>query len=558
MSEAREVLSGPLRDFNIFEFVEEEGKRERQADRNTLAILAALYANIVLSTFSFLARNHAAVSAAFKLDKYTLLDETQNLIRQYRPLVPESPGGNVFGLVYEPKPSSDVMGGELKLLSNLGVGRYLLTHLHALLCHEDQAGPHVLLLSGTSWAGGRMTLDNSCTEESADTRPFNVASPSYDVQVPVTGYLEQPEQERKELDRSVFELVPVPDEQGRPLSVSGQSPEWRRLNLERIAEYLVAEVGGQTRLELRWTKNADAWNARRMKNRTRALLVVQSYKDAAVVANAIQRQIKAGLAPGHSVFALVSDDQIRGNAVMDPTQKLEPGVTALPRSLVEDFGRTSEGSILVAPLSVVARGHNILNSEQAAAVSSIYFLHRPHPRPDDRSSIIGQVNRFALDCLNGRVAIRGSTVLKRGKEQRVLARQIARRAQSARSGYSMMPPEEQARFAWDLLTPLWQTIGRGIRGGVPIYVGFIDAKFSPGSITKDTPDTPETSCLRQILAQLRMALSPALNPSEHEIAAKLYRPLHACLQQMFDQMEYVATSHSNAAREKGLVEEEEV
>jgi hypothetical protein len=106
------------------------------------------------------------------------------------------------------------VGGELKLLSNLGVGRYLLTHLHALLRHEDQAGPHVLLLSGTGWAGGCMTLDNSRTEESADTGHFSVASPSYDVQVPVTGYLEQPEQERKELDRSVFELVPVPGEPG--------------------------------------------------------------------------------------------------------------------------------------------------------------------------------------------------------------------------------------------------------------------------------------------------------------------------------------------------------
>jgi hypothetical protein len=186
----------------------------------------------------------------------------------------------------------------------------------------------------------------------------------------------------------------------------------------------------------------------------------------------------------------------------------------------------------VVPLVLISRGHNILNKNNVAAVSTIYFLHRPHPRPDDRSGIVGQVNRFALDCLQGQVSeIRGGTLLERGRLQRYLARMISRRALSARGGYSMMPEEEQARFAWDLITPLWQTIGRGIRGGAPIYVGFVDAKFSPGRFEGDA-DTPHKSCLLQALEQLRNALNPAINP-ESEIAEKLYGPLYECLEQMF-------------------------
>jgi hypothetical protein len=215
--------------------------------------------------------------------------------------------------------------------------------------------------------------------------------------------------------------------------------------------------------------------------------------------------------------------------------RLAPGVAVMPRSLVEDFGLAAEGSILVAPLAVIARGHNILNEQGLAAVSTIYFLHRPHPRPDDRSGIVGQVNRFALDCLRGEIAhVRSGTVLERGRVQRYLARLIARRALSARGGYSMMPPDEQARFAWDLLTPLWQTIGRGIRGGAPIYVGFVDAKFSPGDFEGE-PDTPARSCLRQVLEQLRNALNPLANP-EYAIAQKLYQPLYECLERMFGQI----------------------
>lgn len=535
-------LKGHLREFNTHE--QESGSEAKQlkaAERNALAILAALYANIVLSSFNFLVRNQAAVSSAFQLEQYTLLDETRSLVRHYRSLIPESPGGNAFGLVYEHKRQGATASGDLKLVSNLGVGRYLLTHLHVLLQHENQAGPHVLLLSGTSWAGGKMTLGAPATVASTDLkelprtlRNVSVASPSYDVQVPVAGYLDQPDEEREELKHSQFEFVPVPGDDGKAISVSGWAPESRRLNLQRIAQHLTVDTGGHTRLEWQWLKNEKSWGSDRMKDRRRGLFIVQSYHDAVVVANAIRRQIDIGMAPRHQVYVLVNDKDIRANATKDAQFKLAPGVVPLPRSLVEDFGSSPEGSILVVPLVLIARGHNILNANNVAAVSSIYFLHRPHPRPDDRSAIVGQVNRFALDCISDQVPeLQRGTPLERGRLQRYLARMIARRALSARGGYSMMPVEEQARFAWDLITPLWQTIGRGIRGGVPIYVGFVDAKFSPGDF-EGSMDTPHNSCIRQALEQLRNAMDPNIN-LEARIADKLYGPLYECLQRMLTQ-----------------------
>lgn len=552
LPEVQEALTASLLEFNTFEVVTgNPGKQLKAAERNALGILAALYANIILSSFNFLVRNQAAVSAAFQLDEYTLLDATRELMRKYRALLPESPNGNAFGLVYEHHRQGDTPRGDLKLVSNLGVGRYLLTNLHALLQSEGQAGPHVLLLSGTSWAGGRMTMNpmrkngNVPSAQLPRSLPEGVASPSYDVQVRVSGYLEQPEQEREQLRHSECELVAVPAGDGRALTVSGLPTEVRRINLQRIAEHLTTETGGRTRLEWQWVRNEQSWGTGFSDERHRALLVVQSYQDAAVVANAIQRQIDTGSAPNHRVYSLVSDRVVRSNAVKDPILQLLSGVVAMPRSLVEDFGLSPKGSILIAPLSVIARGHNILNKHGVAAVSTIYFLHRPHPRPDDRSGIVGQVNRFAIECLNGDARrIPGTTAVERGRTQRYVARMIARRALSARGGYSMMPPDEQARFAWNLLTPLWQTIGRGIRGGVPVYVGFIDSKFSPGDFHGE-PETASRSCLRQVLAQLHDALDEKRN-ADHAIAQKLYGPLYECLNRMFDGVQISAEVRDRA------------
>ncbi len=527
------ALEGPLRMFNTFEVLKrsESAKKEVFAERNALAILAALYANIVLASFNFLVRNQPAVSDAFELESYTVLDRTRSLMQKFRSLIPESPGGNAFGLIFEPQGNAD-FGANLKLLTNLGVGRYLLTHLHALLLHEGQAGPHVLLLSGTSWAGGQMTMP--LKEESRPVVDVSIASPSYDVQVPVAGYLEQPAQELEELSRSVFELMPVLADKV-PISVSGQTLDRRRANLQRIAQHLIGQAGDRSRLQLHWARNAKLWGTSAMDDRQHALLVVQSYRDAAIVANELQRQIDAGAANGHTVYCLVSDDYIRPGAARDPMVRLQSGVVALPRSLIEDFGGTPAGSILVAPLVLLARGHNILNSAGVAAISTIYFLHRPHPRPDDRSSMVGQINRFALDCIEQRIpTLTQGSVLERARRQRAQARAVTQRSRASRGGYSTLPDEERARFAWDFVTPLWQAIGRGIRGGAPIYVRFVDARFSP-NLFMGLPDKPGESCLLEIHAQLRDALNPAKN-SEFGIAEKLYGPLYRCLSAMFEKI----------------------
>lgn len=81
-----------------------------------------------------------------------------------------------------------------------------------------------------------------------------------------------------------------------------------------------------------------------------------------------------------------------------------------------------------------------------------------------------------------------------------------------------------------MLTPLWQTIGRGIRGGCPVHVGFVDYAFAPRSFAPGTAaDTPESSVLVQCLRQLEQAMDSTINRADQEVARLLYQPFHDAL-----------------------------
>ncbi len=105
---------------------------------------------------------------------------------------------------------------------------------------------------------------------------------------------------------------------------------------------------------------------------------------------------------------------------------------------------------------------------------------------------------------------------------------MVRMALAMRGGYRSLPPLFKAQFAWNLLTPTWQTIGRGIRGGCPIYVGFVDAKFAPESFAGRN-DTPQTSVLLQALLQLDAAFDYDAIGAESIVARRLYQPFYEAL-----------------------------
>ena len=379
------------------------------------------------------------------------------------------------------------------------------------------------MLSGTSWAGGAR---KPAAEGHA---ALDAASPSYDVQVPVCGVLLQPEAELQAIGHSQFTLVRVPDHTGEQARVSGLPERERRNSLKTIANQLGRRRGEGNLLTQQWADLEVGWGKERLNDRRRVLLVVNSYTDAAAVADALTETLDEHRFKEWRVSCLVRD---RGDD-SGPTAPVEGAMgprlaRALPRSLVERFGQEPEFSVLVAPMGLVARGHNILNAADRAAISTVLFLHRPHPRPDDLGPLIGRLNRYAEDRFeHGMDGAAGGetdvTISARARRLRYEARALVREGLAMRQSYSELPAEAKAQFAWDLLTPLWQTIGRGIRGGSPVLVGFVDRQFAPHSF-KDKKDTSQSSVLVEIIRQLEAAADPKRNPHEHKIARLLYGP----------------------------------
>ena len=359
---------------------------------------------------------------------------------------------------------------------------------------------------------------------------MDAASPTYDVQVPPKGVLLQPRPELEAIRRSSFELIEIRDNQAKQIRVSGLSERERRRNLALIAERLAVRRDRINMIEDHWRRMSDAWGSDDLEGRRRSLLVTNSYADAIVVADALVETFEGHGYNDWKVHCLVRDRADDGTLGEERHPKR---ARVLPRSLIERFGGENEMSILVAPMQIVSRGHNILNEGNRAALSSIYFLHRPHPRPDDLSPTIGRLNRFAVqrfDAEPNRAEVKHGAIRlsQRARRMRHAASNIVRYSLYARGGYSQLSTEYKIQFAWDMLTPLWQTVGRGIRNGCPVFVGFVDRQFAPESFDNGQ-DSGDTSALVEAVNQLERAMDPTRNASAHRVARLLYEPFHNAL-----------------------------
>lgn len=519
MPHASEALSGPLSMF------------DPDGQDNAFAIVLAVVTELALSEYYWLVKAQPAIEDAFRVGEDQNPRNHNSGLSHYSAILPTNPARALSGFLYDPPvnttPAGDegVAGGNLTLLTHHGPGRHLLIHLHELLAAEGQAGPHVLMLSGTSRAAV------SQTQRDPDTgKPIILASPTFDVQHPVRGIFLQPPDELDAIDKSVFSLVYARDKKQRQYRVSGSAPKEREQNLRAIAKNFASHDNrGRNRFQADWDKMEQLWGRDDIIDRRRALLVTTSYETAATVADTLSEHLNRQGEYNGTVFCMVRDPQATDN----PPPVLQHAQD-LPRSLVERFGETAEESILVAPIQVVSRGHNILNENKYAAISSIYFLHRAHPSPSDMGATIGRLNRYAEDRYDFGIRPQGEqdSIAARANRMRRRGNHIVQHSLDAgRAGYQALTTEYKGQFAWDMLTQLWQTTGRGIRGGRPVFVGFVDYAFAPKSFdsTGEKTDTAATSSLVQCITQMDNAIRRQSSTDERKIAGHLYQPFYDAL-----------------------------
>jgi hypothetical protein len=512
---------------------------ERTATRLEFSLLlAVLHQRLERITFLW-----PQVEAALHLDR----SENELSHRpplDYAPLVPEAPMGNVLGFQYltdDPEPGAAADGprsGTLRFFRCAGVGRELLLNLPSLGADPavGRAGPHVLLMSGTSWAG-------------TSTRAH--------VLVPVGAILKPLEEALEAIRQTSFHTRFLYDGDGNPLALSGSKTEIRPAILRQMVTQLGRSGHGQPSIldqELRQISD---------ETRRRALLLVGSYREAMAAADLLEAMPRWR----GRVKVLAADDADLDHAAPGDASSTDTSgrAAAVRRGDLASFADDPDAELLVAPLMAVERGHNILNKQRKAAFGTVIFLARPHPRPDDLSLAVFAVNdwatRFARDLPGLQAGTFGKMVADAGdldaaaRAFRREARREWRRLLWRPYIYSRLNDDEKVSFAWDQMVTIWQVIGRLVRGGVAARVIFMDAAFAPALADSTAPppalSTAPTAKPRRnrrrrtddgLLIKLRSVLAPYFedptdpaglqafaNPADPALVRTLYHPLYQAL-----------------------------
>lgn len=241
-------------------------------------------------------------------------------------ILPSSAMGNLFGMKNDPQKG-------LILYRQYAFGRALMDRMPWLrLTEEGQpAGPNVLLLSGSSWADGRL---------------------QYHVNVPVKYLLEAEEWKRRKIAES--KMIDL----GTAIRVSGSGSEEREENLTEVIKKIMGTIEAELRSE------------------GKLLMIVNSYSEAQTAANYLNRLLLNGK---KAACMSREADEFDENMIL--------------RSEIADFSDHS-ADIMVAPAQAIERGYNIVDKDGHSAFGSVFFLVRPMEVPDEISSKCTKLNGY--------------------------------------------------------------------------------------------------------------------------------------------------------------------
>ena len=257
----------------------------------------------------------------------------------------------------------------------------------------------------------------------------------------------------------------------------------RRLWSDRLAPYL------------------DAAQADNRRDRARALVVGNSYRHGALLARGIgeladPRRLSVAVSAGNSTALL----------------PLPPGAVTLTADEFESFGHGPVGRVLIAPLSRVARGLNILvPGQQISAICSIWVCMRPVAQIHEPGELFASVNSAAVDI--GQPSPDPAAVLA---AQRKAALSRLYWILSSDRRFSMLPRDLKKEVVAGMLVDFIQLAGRARRGGTPVELYLVDGAFHDPRLSSDLPSlmryhfdslsTDERSAMRRIYGGMLTAL----------------------------------------------------
>lgn len=242
-----------------------------------------------------------------------------------------------------------------------------------------------------------------------------------------------------------------PENDGKPIRVSGVSDSAkRRKQATQLGRLLPDQF-------LRGHLASLARNGETA-SRARVLLATGSYIEAKAVATGL-------------IQAARNENERRGIRYLSRRRDESDEHALLPRE-IESFGQTN-ANILVAPLSVVSRGHNILApGTDHSAIGSIFVLVRPVPPAEEASRALSHLSYAAR-----RTAIDASRPGDALDDERRAATRRLRSIHEHAGPFSRLPAELRHEVLCDVLVELAQLAGRARRGDTDVRLYLVDAAF---------------------------------------------------------------------------------
>lgn len=382
----------------------------------------------------------------------------QTRFRRQQHFLPSALCGNLLGLK---KTDAD----DLILFRQFAFGRSLIKDLPYLVTDAGgaPAGPHALLLSGSSWAYG---------------------SYEYHINRPVNYILEADADKRTFLEKTGFY------ESGFEERVSGVGENMREEMLRKVTEKSVDYIIQEYR-----------------RNAGKILLVVNSYAQAEQVQQVLDNELRKNNCSAQSC-RMVSD-----------AVSLTNTAGTIRRGEVNRFA-TMQAEILIAPAMAIERGHNIVDETGHSALSAVFFLVRPMSVPDDIQQKGGKLNgNTEANCPRKE----GESAFNYNQRIRQYAsRQWVRMNNSRSFGLNDLGSDERRDVVATLFILILQIFGRLARvtdtTKPEAHVWFMDGAFRARS-----DDPGDFDCLRALRQYLDDLMT---NTASAEIAKTLYEPFY--------------------------------
>lgn len=381
----------------------------------------------------------------------------QSRFQEQQRILPSALCGNLFGM--KKTDSQDIV-----LFRQFAFGRSLMNDLPYLRTDEEgnAAGPHVVLLSGSSWAEG---------------------SYEYHINRPVNYILEADADKRAFLGKTSF------FESGLSERVSG---------------------AGENRIEtltVLTRKTVDSIIEEYDRNAGKILLIVNSYDQAEKVQQTLQAELRKKQCNA-LVCRMVSDAINIANC--DGT---------IRRGEISKFAALPD-SILIAPAMAIERGHNIVDETGHSALGAVFFMVRPMSVPDDVQEKGSKLNGYIESHCKREP---GESIFAYNARIRKIATKHWQIINGSKAyGLSELDLESQKDVVATLFILILQIFGRLARvtdttRPAP-HVHFVDGAFRKPD---DKPN--DFDCLNSLGSYLESLMN---NPESAEIAKTLYEPFY--------------------------------